>query len=248
TDKNADGEFVDDLKHNAFTPDVAERVQNFMKNTDTVKTDMRVGLTLQSLQQLARILAGVPGRKNLIWLSGGFPLNLEENFDENRGSVSTAARSYHDAVEQTAALLAQAQIAVYPIDALGVVVGGVDVSVGGRGMFDTDRSGTIGDVMSEQTTQYSAIHNSMDLLAKNTGGQAFYNGNDLKDAIGRSMDLGSSYYTLAYTPSNSQWNGALRKIEVKTPGKKVKLVYRRNYYAVPDKKYSLPEMEQMLVA
>lgn len=115
-------------------------------------------------------------------------------------------------------------------------------------MFDTDRSGTIGDVMSEQTTQYSAIHNSMDLLAKNTGGQAFYNGNDLKDAIGRSMDLGSSYYTLAYTPSNSQWNGALRKIEVKTPGKKVKLVYRRNYYAVPDKKYSLPEMEQMLVA
>src|SRR5581483_4625474 len=37
TDKNADGEFVDDLKHNAFTPDVAERVQNFMKNTDTVK-------------------------------------------------------------------------------------------------------------------------------------------------------------------------------------------------------------------
>jgi len=248
TDKNADGEFVDDLKHNAFTPDVAERVQNFMKNTDTVKTDMRVGLTLQSLQQLARTLAGVPGRKNLIWLSGGFPLNLEENFDENRGSVSTAARSYHDAVEQTATALAQAQIAVYPIDALGVVVGGVDVSIGGRGMFDTDRSGTIGDVMSEQTTQYSAIHNSMDLLAKNTGGQAFYNGNDLKDAIGRSMDLGSSYYTLAYTPSNSQWNGALRKIEVKTPGKKVKLVYRRNYYAVPDKKYSLPEMEQMLVA
>ncbi|HET9285094.1 MAG TPA: VWA domain-containing protein [Candidatus Angelobacter sp.] len=246
TDKNADGEWVDDLKHYAFSPDVAARVQNFMKNTDTVKTDMRVGLTLQSLQQLARTLAGVPGRKNLIWLSGGFPLNLEENFDD--AHVSTAARNYHDAVEQTATALAQAQIAVYPIDVLGVVVGGVDVTVGGRGMFDTDRSGTIGDVMSEQTTQYSAIHNSMDLLAKNTGGQAFYNGNDLKDAIGRSMDLGSSYYTLAYTPSNTEWNGGLRKIEVKTPGKKVKLVYRRNYYAVPDRKYSLPEMEQILVA
>lgn len=248
-DQNHDGEFIADIKATGggFADNVAARMASFIKNTETNKTDVRVGLTLQSLQQIARSVAGVPGRKNLIWLSSGFPLNLEEDSESCPGCVPVAERSYHQAVEQTAAILAQAQIAVYPVDAQGVLVGGVDVTVGGRGMFDTDRSGTIGDVMSAQTTQYSAVHNSMDLLAKNTGGQAFYNGNDLKGAIGRSMDMGSSYYILAYSPSNTEWNGKLRKIEVKAPGKKVKLVYRRTYYAIPDKHFSVPELERMLV-
>jgi len=248
-DQNHDGEFVADIKATGggFANDVAARMANFIKNTETSKTDLRVGLTLQSLQQIARSVAGVPGRKNLIWLSSGFPLNLEEDSETGPGVVSVAARNYRQAVEQTTAILAQAQIAVYPVDAQGVLVGGVDVTVAGRGMFDTDRSGTIGDVMSAQATQYSAIHNSMDLLAKNTGGQAFYNGNDLKGAIGRSMDMGSSYYILAYSPSNTEWDGKLRKIEVKAPGKKVKLVYRRTYYAIPEKQFSVPELERILV-
>jgi VWFA-related protein len=249
TDQNHEGEFVADIKATGggFADIVAARMANFIKNTETSKTDLRVGLTLQALQQIARSVAGVPGRKNLIWLSSGFPLNLEEDSEPGRGVMSVAARNYHQAVEQTAAILAQAQIAVYPVDAQGVLVGGVDVTVGGRGMFDTDRSGSIGDVMSAQATQYSAVHNSMDLLAKNTGGQAFYNDNDLKGAIGRSMDMGSSYYILAYSPSNTEWNGKLRKIEVKAPGKKVKLVYRRTYYAIPDKHFTVPELERMLV-
>jgi VWFA-related protein len=249
-DQNHDGELVADIKAGGgLAVEVAARMANFIKNTETSKTDLRVGLTLQALQQIARSVAGVPGRKNLIWLSSGFPLNLEEDSGQDavRGVVSVAARNYRQAVEQTTALMAQAQIAVYPVDAQGVLVGGVDVTVGGRGMFDTDRSGSIGDVMSAQATQYSAVHNSMELLAKNTGGQAFYNGNDLKGAIGRSMDMGSSYYILAYSPSNTEWDGKLRKIEVKAPGKKVKLVYRRTYYAIPDKHFSLPELERMLV-
>ena len=88
----------------------------------------------------------------------------------------------------------------------------------------------------------------MDLLAKNTGGQAFYNRNDLQNSIGRSMDLGSSYYILAYTPTNTDWNGKLRKIEVKSAGKKLKLFYRRTYYALPDKHYTVQELERILVS
>ncbi len=248
--KNADGELVDDIKNAAFNPDVAARVAGFMKTTETAKTDQRVGLTLFSLQQIARSVAGVPGRKNLIWLSAGFPLNLEVDLEASStgGLISEPERNYREAVERTTAALAEAQIAVYPVDSKGVIIGGVDVSVGGRGTFDMDRSGTIGDVMSAQTTQYSAIHESMDLLAKNTGGQAFYNGNDLQGSIARSMDLGSSYYVLAYTPTNTDWNGKLRKIEVKVQGKKIKLFFRRSYYALPDKHYTLPELERNLVS
>src|SRR6201995_739996 len=216
--KNADGEWVDDISKNSFDPNTAVRIASFMKTTEALKTDQRVGLTLQSLQQIAHSVAGVPGRKNLIWLSAGFPLNLEEDLEASsiKGLVSEPARAYREAVERTTASLAEAQIAVYPVDSQGVIIGGVDVTVGGRGMFDLDRSGTIGDVMSQQATQYSSVHESMDLIAKNTGGQAFYNRNDLQNSIGRSMDLGSSYYILAYTPTNTDWNGKLRKIEVKS--------------------------------
>jgi VWFA-related protein len=247
--KNGDGEWVSDIRSAAFNADTAERIANFLKNTETIKTDQRVGLTLASLQQIARSLAGVPGRKNLIWLSSGFPLSLEETLESHTttGMVSEPTRNYIEAVERTTAALAEAQIAVYPVDAQGVIIGGVDASVSGRGTFDLDRTGTIGDVTSEQTVQYSAVHESMNLLAKNTGGQAFYNGNDLKGAIGHSMDLGSSYYILAYTPTDTDWNGKLRKIEVKAPGKKLKLFYRRSYYALPDKHYPLAELERMLV-
>lgn len=37
------------------------------------KLDSRVRTTIQALQQLARYLGGIPGRKNLVWFSGSFP-------------------------------------------------------------------------------------------------------------------------------------------------------------------------------
>ena len=40
------------------------------------KLDRRIEITLQALQQLARYLGGIPGRKNLIWFSGSFPINV----------------------------------------------------------------------------------------------------------------------------------------------------------------------------
>lgn len=226
----------------------SERIRDFLRNTKTAKTDNRVALTLQSLEQIARSVAGVPGRKNLIWLSSGFPLDLEPDYEGGAGRVSTAERNYHAAVEQTAAFLAASQIAVYPVDAQGVAVAGVDVTVSRRGMFDTNRSGTYGDVMSSQATQYSSIHNTMDVLAKDTGGEAFYNNNDLKGAIGRSIDEGSSYYTIAYTPANNNWDGKLRKIEIKTKRKGIKLLYRRNYFAVPDRQYTESQLRSLLIA
>jgi VWFA-related protein len=51
-------------------------MQQFQDASDTFQTDRRVGLTLEAMQQLARYLSAVPGRKNLIWFSGAFPLSL----------------------------------------------------------------------------------------------------------------------------------------------------------------------------
>lgn len=67
---------------------------------------------------LARALAGYPGRKNLIWLSEGFPLNLFPEALMGEGVLAT--ENYSGISEQIADELMNAQIAVYPIDAAGV--------------------------------------------------------------------------------------------------------------------------------
>jgi len=45
------------------------------------------------------------------------------------------------------------------------------------------------------------------------------------------IDSGVNYYTLAYSPTNREWNGAYRKIEVKLDRPGTTLAYRRGYYA-----------------
>ena len=247
-DNEIDGEMVATLRALNDSRG-AEALKASLKLAEASKTDQRVGLTLQALQQIARSLSGIPGRKNLIWLSSGFPLKVEGEFVP--AGVSIEGRDYSQVVRQTTSILAQAQIAVYPVDVQGLNIGGIDATTSGIGLTEmsTRRDDPVVDpVTSTNVTESASSHNSMELIAKDTGGQAFYNGNDLKSAIGHSMDLGSSYYTLAYTPTNSQWDGGLRKIEVKAPGKKLKLVYRHSYHALADKHFTLAELEKMLVA
>ncbi len=71
----------------------------------------------------------------------------------------------------------------------------------------------------------------MDELAKDTGGQAFYNTNGFNDALTRVVNNGTRYYSLAYSPSNPKMDGKYRRIQVKLLKGKDTLAYRRGYYA-----------------
>ena len=48
----------------------------FAAETQDFEALLRGNMTLESLQQLARYLATIPGRKNLIWFTGSMPFNL----------------------------------------------------------------------------------------------------------------------------------------------------------------------------
>jgi hypothetical protein len=71
----------------------------------------------------------------------------------------------------------------------------------------------------------------METLARDTGGRAFYNTNDLSNAMTEAINSGSHYYTLTYTPTNVKMDGKYRRIEVKEANGSYKLAYRRGYYA-----------------
>jgi VWFA-related protein len=192
-------------------------------NSTTVNT-MDVSVT--ALNTLASAMAGYPGRKNLIWVSAGFPISLfpeiiEDNPDPfcinpavpgcsnpnalTMGQVPSFGRGsgkdFQEAVEKVANALMNAQVAVYPIDESGVL----------------------------KDNKINTIQ-TMRSLAARTGGKAFYNSNDVEMGIRFSLDDGSTYYTLEYYPTNKTWDEKFRAIEIKTKSG-VKLRYRQGYYA-----------------
>ncbi len=184
--------------------------------------DMRAQYTLHAFDLLARYLVGIPGRKNVIWFSGGFPLNIEPNTTEADPNDSVVRND--DEVRKTDNLLTRAQVAVYPVDSRGLQIDpSLNFSSGSNISADSQNSFLM------QTAQE---HETMEAMAEDTGGKAFYNTNGLTQAVEKAVEYGSNYYTLSYAPSNLQWDARFRSVKVKVDKPGVKLAYRNGYYAV----------------
>lgn len=207
-------------------------LQDFLNAEVRETGDLRIRMTLEALRDLARSLATVPGRKNLIWVSGSFPAMIG-SYTELSG-----LHAYDREIRTTAALLAAHQIAVYPIDARGLMAQPAASSAQNSGRSLLGNGGSTQIAYAKAITDFAigiqSSHAAMDEMAQQTGGRAFYNSNDISNAIEKSIDSGANYYTVSYTPANKIWDGRLRTIEVKVARNKVKLTYRRGYYAVAD--------------
>ena len=83
-------------------------------------TSQSTEVTYQSMRFIARALAGYPGRKNLIWISEGFPFSVSA--EDPLGDGSLISQDTAQAADQIANELMNAQVALYPIDAAGVSI------------------------------------------------------------------------------------------------------------------------------
>ncbi len=201
---------------------IAAALQQFLAQQNTFEYNARSAMTMEALQQIARYLAGIPGRKNLIWVLGSFP-----------ACIATEC-PYIDEYKKTVDALADARVSVYPIDARGMTINSMHDAQNAHppGLASNNQQGIAAQADSLRgDTNVDAINQgNMDLLAKETGGKATYNGNDFKDALAADIDNGSRYYALAYTPTDHRELGRERKIEIKTASGSYKLSYRRGYY------------------
>jgi hypothetical protein len=66
-------------------------------------------MTLDALHELAAYLGGIPGRKNLIWFSGSFPVNLDP--DVTLSNEFSPERSYAEQLKATSDLLTANRVA-----------------------------------------------------------------------------------------------------------------------------------------
>jgi VWFA-related protein len=213
-------------------------LDQFQGEIIAVQYDLRIQTTLDAMKQLGAFLGALPGRKNIIWLSGSFPLSLQP--DESASNPFISQRNYSKQLQQVSDAFTANRIAVYPVDVRGTLPPAMFDAAGsslnstaaprrraGRGAQPLATAAT------QDFNQTDAEHSSMRQLAEETGGSAFYETNGLKQAIARAMEDGANYYTLTYTPQNKDFNGKFRRIEVKLTSGRYHLSYRRGYYAQP---------------
>lgn len=213
-------------------PDAAELAQ-FEAEAASYQTQNRIRLTLTAFDQLAAYLGSFSGRKNVIWFSGSFPLSID--FDPNIQYGFNTEANFTDQFHKTVNLLARARVAIYPVEAGGLKTDPtMSFAVQGPATLKTQLSGS----NTWQSSQNYA-HNTMNQLANDTGGRAYYNNNDLVGAVRDSIANGSQYYTLTYTPTNKDTRDGFRSIRVDLTGaaaaRGMKLSYRRGYYTLGNK-------------
>jgi VWFA-related protein len=214
----------------------------------------RAQTTLDCFSAIAKWLTNYPGRKNVYWLTAGFPLEgqpfgvlgytyANPTGPANHGSQTVPKQQMVDKQ------LENARVAIYPIDARGVARPDIagETSADTEGTFlsvgkETDKSINV----KKDDQLKAAQQGEMQEIAQATGGVA-RSSNNISQALRDDFNQGQSYYTVSYTPANTDWNGAYRRIALAT-GEKYQLTYRRGYFARDAQTVASPTGEQFRAA
>ena len=217
---------------------IDERTSQYMESR-------RVEFTMSSLEAVGNHLAGIPGRKNLIWMTSGVPMISAQTRD-------SWPENYVSTLRRVAQKLASQGIAMYPVEAAGVRPLYLNVSAGvrgsSRGVEDSATSGadaiarTAARVEARQRargapqspSQMSTTPDSprmlgtMDLFADLTGGRALRNTNDLLAGVkAAASDMRGTYSIGFYAQQEPDERWHTFSVKVRRPG--VRVVHRQGY-------------------
>ncbi len=189
---------------------VADQTEFNILNTDQ---------KLAALETAARMLANLPEKKVLVYISGGVSKSGIDNQAQMEASINA---------------LMKANVVMYPLDARGLMAdppGGAASTAGSRGTGAFN-----GSNYNSQRATINGSQETLTTLAADTGGKAFLDSNDLALGIKMAQQSMSSYYILGYYTSNSKEDGKFRKISVKlTNGNtSARLEHRQGYYSDKD--------------
>lgn len=235
---------------------------------------VRISATTAAVLTLGRMMLGLPGRKNLVWVTAGIPITMDISemtvttvLPERTGDPTAppplqremSYEAHEQNVRQEAAkdvkvaasLLQQAQIAVYAVDARGLFGGTSQTNATTTGLNSSGLLVMGNEYGRNVSAEGRAIIDSqanMKTIAQQTGGRYYINRNDIDKAVALASEDGRTYYSVAYYPEKKKFDGSFRKIKVnvKRPGLTVR--HRNGYYAVDFSKGSKKDKENDLAA
>ncbi|HEV8631347.1 MAG TPA: VWA domain-containing protein [Thermoanaerobaculia bacterium] len=237
-------------------PNIADAVKAFAESS---RQDVR--RTLSRLGYLVNSLAGLPGRKALLYVSDGIPLQpgqelFEVLYNLCGGGAATAGPWMPDELAgfdstsigpgayraQSAALDAASYDVTNDLRRLAAHASSNRVS-----FYTLQAAGLTNPASAEmsmspedrllQAPSVAAIaaenpKASLVYLAHETGGRAIVDTNDFRRELGRLREDLASFYSLGYAPKH-QGEGKEHRIEVKVDRPGVRLTYRRVYRDKP---------------
>ncbi len=264
--------------------------ENILKTQENFYVRDRAMRTVDALIAIANHLAAIPGRKNLVWVSGSFPISLgfdrlnateagsfgaaESRFASTSaqlsGSSEPAKRGaapeegsasgpapigdpdlmkppeqglFMMELERAARALNQAGMAIYPVDARGLVAAPPSTAFNPAAAAKNQ-----GPTMTQWAGVDRQTLDVMNLLADRTGGRAFYNTNDIQGAIRRAIDDSQVSYVLGFYPTHEEWTGKYHKLKVQMTRPRLNARYRQGYFALPEPSFNENEAERMMKA
>jgi VWFA-related protein len=171
---------------------------------------------LAALQTAVNMLKGLPEQKTLLYFASGLRLNGSDNQAQLRATVNAAIR---------------ANVTLNPIDARGLVAlpplgDATQRSPGGLSMFTGGMAQQVmGNFQRSQDTLYA--------LAKDTGGKAMFDYNDLSLGIVQASQAVTSYYIIGYYSTHLATDGKYRRVKVTLNNPQyasADLTFRAGYY------------------
>jgi VWFA-related protein len=176
-------------------PSITQMVQMKARQVLTEATYMRRA-TLITLGEVVKRLSDLPGQRLLVMVSDGFTL-----FDTG-GSQDT------NDLQSVTSRAVRSGVVIYSIDAKGLQP---------PALFDASLGNIPNDprISSYVSAGERDLEDGLNALAKDTGGEAFFNTNDTAGAMGRALDDNQVYYTLAYYPAIAESDKKFRKITIR---------------------------------
>ncbi len=215
-----------DFQPTVFTPytDPLSGIDSFVEYGDSIEAQFvqqnAIETTMNAFLGISWSLSGVPGRKSLLWATGGFPFSMDSPASVPGGQLSLL-------YERTMLALNEAEISVYPVDIRGLM----NLSPFAEGnragpMTGANASRVLTNRMWLQQSKFDTLNDFADM----TGGKAFYNTNDLAGSFRRAADDGSSFYMLGYYLDTHNNKAGWRKLQVKVDKKDSQVRSRTGFF------------------
>ena len=184
----------------------------------------------------------LPGRKTILYFSGGFPIS----------------QSTEDPFKQIISIANRANVSFYTIDINGLTTWSTVGSATGalNDAAAASRSNATSSTAGISIDQARATDSAMDagkadtqqtirMLADQTGGVMIANTNDFRAPIRKITEDVQSFYEITYDPQIQKYDGAFHKVFVKMDIADLKVQSRAGYFALPP---NLTQGQQLLAS